>query len=72
MTHRYEGIPTEVLRHPDLLAFVLPALRSDTLHAWRCDTLKVFSVRMFPVGRFFLQTAQTSMTGGGTSVTGNI
>ena len=87
---RYNGIPDEVMRHPDLLALVLPGLRADMaviesyvhrssdplecpisvyggladpeateteLVGWRQQTRGALSVRMFPGGHFFVQTA---------------
>lgn len=91
---RYNGIPDEVLRHPDLLALVLPGLRADLtlvegyvyhpgaalpcpiaafggiadaeatdaeLVGWRQQTTTGLSVRMFPGGHFYLQTAHEEL-----------
>jgi surfactin synthase thioesterase subunit len=91
---RYNGIPEEVLRHPDLLALLLPGLRADLtlvegyvhrpgaplpcpivamggmadmeateaeLVGWRHQTTAALSVRMFPGGHFYLQTAHEEL-----------
>jgi medium-chain acyl-[acyl-carrier-protein] hydrolase len=91
---RYNGIPDEVLRHPDLLALLLPGLRADLtlvegyvhragsalpcpivamggladaeateaeLVGWRHQTTAALSVRMFPGGHFYLQTAHEEL-----------
>jgi medium-chain acyl-[acyl-carrier-protein] hydrolase len=36
---RYDGVPAEVLRHPDLMALLLPCLRADLalVEDYRCD-----------------------------------
>ncbi len=38
MNRRYQGIPAEILNHPDLLELLLPALRADVeaLETFRC------------------------------------
>ena len=38
MNRRYQGIPAEILKHPDLLELLLPALRADVeaLETFRC------------------------------------
>lgn len=91
---RYNGIPDEVLRHPDLLALLLPGLRADLsvieayahrpgsplgcpiaafggladpeateaeLVGWRQQTTGALSVRMFPGGHFFVQSAHEEL-----------
>jgi medium-chain acyl-[acyl-carrier-protein] hydrolase len=91
---RYNGIPEEVLRHPDLLAMLLPGLRADLrlvedyvhrpasplpcpivamggladaeateaeLVGWREQTTATLSLRMFPGGHFYLQTAHEEL-----------
>jgi medium-chain acyl-[acyl-carrier-protein] hydrolase len=91
---RYDGIPAEVLRHPDLLALLTPGLRADLavleghrhrpeiplgcplsafggredaeateaeLAAWRRETRGPVSLRMFPGGHFFLQSARADV-----------
>jgi medium-chain acyl-[acyl-carrier-protein] hydrolase len=91
---RYNGIPDEVLRHPDLLALLLPGLRADLtlieayghrpgnplecsisayggiadpeatpaeLVGWRQHTRGALSVRMFPGGHFFVQSAHEEL-----------
>jgi medium-chain acyl-[acyl-carrier-protein] hydrolase len=88
---RYNGIPEEVLRYPELVALLLPGLRADItalerhihrpdtplaspilalggtgdprvspaeLEAWRGETSGVFSLRLFPGGHFYLQSAR--------------
>jgi medium-chain acyl-[acyl-carrier-protein] hydrolase len=91
---RYDGIPDEVMRHPELLALLLPCLRADIaalerhphrpgpplpapilafggaqdpcvsateLGAWRAETAAGFSLRLFPGGHFYLQTARRAL-----------
>jgi surfactin synthase thioesterase subunit len=91
---RYNGIPDEVMRHPDLVALLLPGLRADLsaieayahrpgsplgcpisafggladpeateaeLVGWRQQTTGAISVRMFPGGHFFFQSAHEDL-----------
>jgi medium-chain acyl-[acyl-carrier-protein] hydrolase len=91
---RYNGIPDEVMKHPDLLALLLPGLRADLavietyahrpgpplgcpiaafggladaeateaeLVGWRQQTTGALSVRMFPGGHFFIQSAHEEL-----------
>jgi surfactin synthase thioesterase subunit len=39
MNRRYQGIPAEILKYPDLLELLLPALRADVeaLETFRCE-----------------------------------
>ncbi|CAN5545469.1 N/A [soil metagenome] len=91
---RYNGIPDELMQHPDLLALLLPGLRADVaalegyryrsgepldcpvaavggaddpratlaeIQGWREVTRGAFSVRLFPGGHFYLQSAHSRL-----------